>query len=75
MKNNKILIIHYNNARPAVIPDVHFRHKMFSILDGPTPCLPEEQNRRYRDATLYLSNMRFWSKSQGVGPSKIENIL
>lgn len=44
-------------------------------LRNRTPCLPEEQNRRYRDATLYLSNMRFWSKSQGVGPSKIENIL
>ena len=44
-------------------------------LRNRTPCLPEEQNRRYRDATLYLSNMRFWSKSQGVGPSKMENIL
>ena len=44
-------------------------------LRNRTHCLPEEQNRRYRDATLYLSNMRFWSKSQGVGTFQIENIL
>ena len=35
-------------------------------LRNRTHCLSEEQNRRYRDATLYLSKMRFWSKSQGL---------
>ena len=33
----KFLVIRYNTARPAVMPDVHFRHKMFSIWDVPPP--------------------------------------
>ena len=44
-------------------------------LRNRTPCLSEEQNRRYRDATLYLSNMRFGSKSQGVGTNFFAPIL
>ena len=31
----RIFITRYNTARPAVMSDVHFRHKMFSILDVP----------------------------------------
>ena len=30
-------VTRYNTARQAVMSDVHFRHKMFSILDVPTP--------------------------------------
>ena len=32
---SKILITQYNTARPAVMSDVFFRNKMFSILDVP----------------------------------------
>ena len=33
-------ITRYNNARPAVMSDVHFRHKMFPIWDEKKLCLP-----------------------------------
>ena len=33
----KFLVIRYNTARPAVMSDVHFRNKIFSILVVPTP--------------------------------------
>ena len=36
-------VTRYNTARPAVMSDVHFRHKMFSILDGPTPWLFDQK--------------------------------
>lgn len=44
-------------------------------LRNRTHSLPKNKTEGIENYPLHLSNMRFWSKSQGVGTSKFGNIL
>ena len=52
--------------------------KFFRLFSPPLPSvhkLIEQTSCNAERFILHISNDRFWSKSQGVGASKIENIL
>ena len=67
---SKIFITRYNTARPAVMSDVHFRHKMFSIWNVP---------KKPRSATLTWHGLRYTFTtnliSNGAAPKDVQELL